>query len=112
RGSGDRERGRQGRLFGGELLEWERRRHRLEGPGRRREAAARAVGHLDLFLPWQLVFAGREIVHVGVGAIARAAFHRDIAAMAKLVDVVLDTSVDARLVAQVGPPLGGCGLVW
>src|SRR4029077_19655804 len=58
-------------------------------PVRDSDAAAGPVGDLHLVLPRQPVFSGREIAHVGVGAILCAAFHRHIAAMAELVDVVL-----------------------
>ena len=53
----------------------------------------------------------RQIGHVGVGAVLRAALHRDIAAMAELVDVVLDAPVDARLAHEIGAHLGGDDLV-
>src|SRR5882672_8006476 len=46
---------------------------------RRRKATRHAVGHLDLILPRQPESAGDHVLHEGVGAIHRAAFHRDIA---------------------------------
>src|SRR5277367_1701188 len=72
-----------------------------------REAAARPVSYLDLILPGQPVFAGGEIAHVAVGAILRTAFDRDEAAMAELVDVVLDAPDPARFVGELRPHLRG-----
>ena len=55
--------------------------------------------------------AGDHVLHEGVGAIHRAALHRDVAAVPELVDVVLDAPVDARLAHQIGAHLGGDDLV-
>src|SRR4051812_40203451 len=68
--------------------------------GGRREPAARAVLHGDLRLPGQAVFARGQITHVRVGAVLRAALHRDIAAVTELVDVVLHAPQAARLAHQ------------
>ncbi|WP_068309980.1 hypothetical protein [Aliiruegeria sabulilitoris] len=56
-----------------------------KSPRGRVEARAGAVGHLDLVFPWQPVAAGGEVGDVGIGAVLRAAFHGDIAAMAEQV---------------------------
>src|SRR5262245_24732447 len=63
-----------------------------------RESAGGAVGHLDRILPRQAILAGGQILHVRVGTILGAALHRDIAAMAELIDVVLDPPAGARLI--------------
>src|SRR4029079_12077873 len=68
-----------------------------EHPCRRRETARRAVRHFDLILPRKAKRTGDHVLHEGVGAIHRAAFHRDVAAVPELVDVVLDAPVDPRL---------------
>src|SRR5258708_34844361 len=44
----------------------------------------------DLVLPRQAIAAGGEVLHVGVGAILRAAGDGGEAAVAELIDVVLD----------------------
>src|SRR5207237_9434977 len=76
-----------------------------------RKAAGRAVGHLDLVLPWQAEGAGDHVLHESVRAIHRAAFHRDIAAVPKLVDIVLDAPVDARFAHEIGADFGSDDLV-
>src|SRR5258708_19153540 len=78
-----------------------------EHPRRRRKAARRAVGDLDLILPGQAEGAGDHVLHEGVGTIHRAALHRDIAAVPELVDVVLDAPVDPGLAHQIGRHLTG-----
>src|SRR5262245_20285713 len=76
-----------------------------------REAAGGAVGDDHFALPRQLVASGHHVVHVGVGTVARAALHGDIAAMAELVDVVLDRPVLAGFPHQVRPHFAGDDLV-
>src|SRR6202035_5807755 len=66
---------------------------------------------LDLVLPWQPVGPGHHVLHEGVGAIHRAAFHRDVTAVPELIDVVLDTPVNPRLAHQIGAYFGGDDLV-
>src|SRR5712664_4649947 len=66
-----------------------------------REATGRAVGYLDLILPRQPERAGHHVLHEGVGAIHRAVFHRDVAAVPKLVDVILDAPVNSRLAHEI-----------
>ena len=66
---------------------------------------------LHLVLPRQPVSPGDQVLHERVGAVLRAALDRDVAAMAELVDVVLDAPVRARLADQVGAHLGGDDLV-
>src|ERR1700760_3623055 len=82
-----------------------------EHPCRRRESATRAVGDLDLIFPGQAIGAGDHVLHEGVGAVHRAAFHPDIAAMTELVDFVHHTPVDPRLAHQIGTLLGCDDLV-
>src|ERR1700720_954936 len=53
------------------------------------KAAGCTVGHLDLILPRQSERAGDHVLHEGVGAIHRAALHRHVSAVPKLIDVVL-----------------------
>ena len=65
----------------------------------------------DLVLPGQTIAAGDEILHEGVGTIARAACDGRKAAMAELIDVVLDRPVLVRLGNEVGPQLCGDDLV-
>src|SRR5437588_3072383 len=74
---------------------------------RRRKAARGAVGDLHLIFPWQAEGAGDHVLHEGIRAIHRAAFHRDITAMPELIDVVLDAPVDPRLAHQVRADFGG-----
>src|SRR6187401_81470 len=89
-----------------------RRLRRLpEHPRRRRKPARRAVGHLDLILPRQTERAGHHVLHESIRAIHRAAFHRDVTAVPELIDVVLDTPVDARLADQIRAHFGGDDLV-
>ncbi len=64
-----------------------------------------------LVLPRQAVLSGDEVLHEGVGAVPGAARDRGEAAMAELIDVVLDRPVGARLAHQIGPHLGGDDLV-
>ena len=64
-----------------------------------------------LVLPRQPVAAGDQVLHVGVGAVLRAAGDRGEAAMAELIDVVLDRPVRARLAHEVGAHFGGDDLV-
>jgi hypothetical protein len=45
-------------------------------------------------------------VHVGVGAIAGAAFDGRVRAMAELVNVILHAPMDTRFTDQVGPDFG------
>src|SRR6267142_5792369 len=84
---------------------------RPKHPRRRREAAGGAVGHLDLILPWQPEGAGDHVLHEGVGTIHRAAFHRDIAAVPELIDIVLDAPMNSRLAHQIRTDLRGDDLV-
>src|SRR4051812_12200189 len=63
-------------------------------PCRRRKPARRAIRHLDLILPRQTKCSRHHVLHEGIRTIHRAAFHRDIAAVPELVDVVLDAPVD------------------
>ena len=65
----------------------------------------------DLGLPRQAIAAGDEVVHERVGTILRAARDCRQAAMAELVDVVLDRPVHARFAHEVGPDFGGDDLV-
>src|SRR3984957_4721812 len=80
-------------------------------PIRDGKAAARAVAHFDLVLPRQPILAGDQIADIAVGAILRAAFDGDIAAMAELIDVVFHAPDPARLLGELRPPLGGDDLV-
>jgi len=82
-----------------------------EHPRWHREPARGAVGDLDLVFPGQAEATGHHVLHEGVGTIHRAAFHRDIAAVPELIDVVLDAPVDPRLAHQIRPHLGGDDLV-
>jgi hypothetical protein len=62
-------------------------------------------------LPTAAECAGHHVLHEGVGAIHRAALHRDVAAVPELVDVVLDAPVNPRLAHEIGADLGGDDLV-
>ena len=73
------------------------------------KSAGRAVCYLHA--PWQLVLAGRHVVHVGVGAILRAALHRHIAPVVDLVHVVLYAPAAAGFSHQIGPDFGSDDLV-
>src|SRR5258708_33626652 len=88
-----------------------RLRSLAEHPRRRRKAARSAVGDLDLVFPWQAEGAGDHVLHEGVGTVHRAAFHRDVAAMPELIDIVLDAPVDPRLAHQIGADFGGWHVV-
>src|SRR5437868_4991424 len=78
-----------------------------EGARRSREAARCAVGHLHGVLPRHPITSGHEVVHIGVGAVLRAAFYRHVAAVTELIDVVLDSPTATRLVAQARTHLRG-----
>src|SRR5258705_13892788 len=84
---------------------------RPKDAGGGREATGRAVGDLDLILPRQPERASHQVLHEGVGAVHRAASHRDVAAVPKLVDVVFDAPVNPRLAHQIRPHLGTDDLV-
>src|SRR5437879_4449002 len=83
-------------------------RVRASGP---RKAAAGAVGDLHLVLPRQAILPRHEVVHVGIRTILRAAADGDEAAMAELVDVVLDAPHAAGLAGQRRANLAGDDLV-
>ena len=70
------------------------------------KTVADAVGVDDLVLPGQPVAPRHEVLHVGIGTIACAAGHRDHAAVAELIDVVLDRPVLSGLADRgpAGPP--------
>src|SRR5262245_66457854 len=72
-----------------------------------RKPEARAVGHCHLVLPRQPVTSGNQIAHEGVRAIPGSALDRDVAAVAELIDVVLDAPALACVAHEVGPDLGG-----
>src|ERR1043166_8841190 len=75
------------------------------------ESARGAVDDLDVVLPRQAIAPGDEVAHVGVGAIPRAARDRGEAAVAELINVVLDAPMGARLAPQIRAHLGGDDLV-
>jgi len=75
------------------------------------KSARRAVNVDDLVLPRQAIAAGGEVLHVGVGAILRAAGDGGEAAVAELIDVVLDRPVPAGFAHKVGTDLRGDDLV-
>ena len=89
----------RGRRLGGRAKQL-RRGHglgpRLITSGRRRKSARRPVDGRDLGLPGQAVAPRHQIAHVRVGAIAGAAFDGDVAAVAELIDVVLDAPLAPR----------------
>src|ERR1700680_3427681 len=76
---------------------------RAVGTGGLGESTGRAIGDFHRALPWQAISFGGEILHVGVWTILRAAIDRNIAAVAELIDVVLDPPADACLVALPRP---------
>ncbi|EGE55512.1 hypothetical protein RHECNPAF_9300166 [Rhizobium etli CNPAF512] len=76
-------------------------------PRRLLEAAGRTVRDLHPILPRKVVFAGDEVVHVGIGRVTRAAGDSDIAAMAELVDIVFDTPAEPRFAHEIGTNFGG-----
>ncbi len=51
---------------------------------------------------WQAIFSSDQIVHERVRAIARTTRDRDKTAMAKLIDIVFDTPLRARLADEIG----------
>src|SRR5580692_5541173 len=77
----------------------------------RRKAARCAIGDLDLVLPGQPERAGDHVLHEGVGAIHRAALHRDVTTMPELIDIVLDAPVDPRFAHEIGAYFRGDDLV-
>src|SRR5262245_16263034 len=76
-----------------------------------RKTEARAVGYRHLVLPREPVPAGNQVAHEGVGAVLRPALHRDITAVAELVDIVLHAPAAAGFAHEVGTNLGGDDLV-
>jgi len=60
-----------------------------------------AVGHLLLLLPRDAVLSGHQVLHERVRTVRRAALDGDVAAVAELVDVVLDPPGAAGVVRAV-----------
>ena len=79
--------------------------------GSEREAAGRTVNDLHLPFPRQTIAAGDHVLHVGVRTVLCATGDSDEAAMAELIDVVLDAPSGTRLADEIGPHFGGDDLV-
>eukprot|EP00962_Isochrysis_galbana_P022017 scaffold6532_cov116-Isochrysis_galbana.AAC.7 len=84
---------------------------RLVQAGRCWKAAGSAVGDPHVRLPRQAVSTCCQIRHVRVRAVLRAALHRHIPSVAKLVDIILNAPAEARLADEVRPNLCGDDLV-